>query len=336
MFIFNYFKENKMKQSKIIFLFTLITFCMPIFTSDSYENQWIAVQDTYNNVYKEIETRGLFSLDQLYLHPYWLTNKHEIRKILLAEPQRNFLKNNIISGTMVRSGIGNPQLYELCYLKHCLSKKTTEQLALFKESDFGQLSRECTEFNCSSNTLGHLFYAAKVLENQPSTIQRIIEFGSGYGNLAHIFKTIVPGATIFLIDLPEFLAFQMLFLQASMPEVSIYFHSTIPTTYQENAIHLIPVYLLENFDIKTDVFISTMALSETTETLQRLIIKKNFFDAEMSYISGQLNGWGTEHNFASHTLIVNALRNFYKNISYQPLHFVLGGLLSYEIIGKHT
>ncbi len=291
------------------------------------------MQHEYNRICNSLKKQGLEELEETHVHPYWQAEKEEIRNFILGAPESNFLSNWQIRYNMVRKEMGAAQTYEICYLEHCISEKTKKQLALFKESDFAQLDIDCYQFNCSSNTLGHLFYAAKVLENKKDLpINTIVEFGSGYGNLAHIFKTILPDSTIFLIDLPEVLAIQLLFLKATMPNVPVYFHSEACATYQEKAIHLLPIHLIKQLTINTDLFISTFALSESTQTIQRLVIKNNFFNAKMVYITGQIDGWGNL-DFVSHPIIISAVKSYCKTTQCQPMHYILGDRVSYEILG---
>lgn len=106
----------------------------------------------------------------------------------------------------------------------------------------------------------------------------------------------------------------------------------MPTIFQDSAIHLIPVYLIEKLDFQTDVFISTMALSESTYIMQKTLIDINFFGAKICYLTGQINGWGCAHNFLSEHILINAIRDKYDNFICHPFHFMLNKLESYEII----
>lgn len=302
----------------------------------SFDEQWHYMQQEYNRVLHSLHNQNFDVLEPHYIHPYWQGSCSTIQDIIFGSPKKNFLDDGQLGYDMIRRTMGVSQTYEICYLQHCISPKTQKMIGLFQESDYAQLNIDCYQYNCSSNTLGHLFYAAKVLENRNNIpLKTIVEFGSGYGNLAHIFKTILPDTTLYLIDLPELLAIQLLFLRQSMPQAPIYFHDTIPVSYQENAIHLIPVHLIEQWTINTDLFISTFALSEAPELVQKIIIKKNFFNAHMVYITGQIDGW-SNLNFVPHALLMNAVKNYYQQCCCQPTHLIFNERVSYEIIGtKH-
>lgn len=304
-----------------------------LYPIDSFDNQWSKMQQEYLRVSSSLEEQGLTSLENKYLHPYWIATKNQIQHFILNNPVRRFLDFPPIAGTMVHHGMNAPQTYEICYLEHCISEDIKFSIKSFKESNFGLLPYECQEFKCSSNSLTHLFYAAKILEvKKDAAINTIVELGSGYGNLAHIFKTLIPNATLYLIDLPELLSIQLLFLQASLPETPVYFYDHIPHTFEEKAIHLIPIHLLSQISIESDLFISTFALSEATAFLQEKIVSADFFKSKICYLTGQINGWGAAHNFCSHDFLINHMKSNYVT-NCQPLHFIFDGLLSYEIVG---
>lgn len=178
------------------------------------------MQEKYKNLCNFLHTTGLDQHESNYCHDIWKSTKQEVKTILLGNPDRFFTRHYCIWNAMVRQGMSMVQSYEALYLRDCISDKTREKLAVFHESDFLGLDRCCKEFNCSSNCLGHLYYVAKVLEYWPNeSINSIVEVGSGYGNLASVFKQIMPEATLYLIDLPELLALQYFFLKATMPDV---------------------------------------------------------------------------------------------------------------------
>ena len=266
---------------------------------EAYKEWWEKMQREYTSLCQNLAITHADEQEKQYNHTFWMGIKNQMKGLILGKPQKNLLQHSAISGQMVRTGIRETQQYEICFLKKCLTEKTNVLLNQFSETSFSRLAKECHEFNCSTNTLGHLFYAAKSLEQfENQNISTIVELGSGYGNLARVFKFMLPDSTLFLIDIPEFLAIQYLFLNMTLPNTEIIMHSSIPKSFMNKAIHLIPSCLINDLSIKTDLFISTFALSETTDTLQNLVINKRFFDCNVCYISGQLSGWN-EHNFVN-------------------------------------
>lgn len=267
-----------------------------------------------------------------YVLAQWAQARVKMRSVIEGQPNAHVLREPFIGGTMVRTGFEYPQRYEVAYLKYCTRKETYDTLKAIPETDFGDLSKECAEFKCTTNTLGHLFYAARVLEHTKKTPRVLVEFGGGYGNLARLFAHVYPDATIFIIDLPEFNALQWLFLKRALPQKNVLLHSSIPDAFQDGSIHLIPLHLLDELSINTDIFISTFGLSECPLALQDCIIEKNFFNASTCYIAGQLLGWSGLYEH--HEQLIRSIQKKYTQAMCQPFHFFSTQLMSYEVIGQ--
>jgi putative sugar O-methyltransferase len=300
----------------------------------NFIKNWSEMQISYDNLCKAFAQNNNL-LESIYLHPYWKTTKNEMAAIIRGQPDHNFLQRKPISGPMVRKGFGKTQEYEVAYLNSCLDENTQVLLKKFSDNSFGGISYDCKQFNCSVNSLGMLFYLAKILElNKGLPINTIVELGAGYGCFAHIAKQIIPDATYIIFDLPEYLVIQELFLKETLPQIEVITHTKSPTTWKGKAIHLVPIFLLSDLDIKTDIFVSTFALSESPIKVQEMVVRKNFFSASFSYITGQFNGWGSLHNFVDHLTIIKGIKNIYNNYYLQPFHNFDNQLFSYEMYGK--
>lgn len=327
--------KNKILSTLTLSLLIIATISHP-YSQEEYKEWWEKMQAEYSTLCQNLALSGADEKEKPYNHSHWVNVKNQMKNLILGTPPKKLLQQSAISGQMVRTGIRETQQYEICYLKYCTTQKTNDLLNQFSDTSFSHLARECSEFNCSANTLGHLYSAAKALEQfENPNIATIVELGSGYGNLARVFKSILPDTTLFLIDIPEFLATQYLFLHMTLPNSEIIMHSSIPESFTSKAIHLIPSCLIDNLSIRADLFISTFALSETAIPLQETVINKRFFDSTVCYISGQLSGWN-QFNFVNQSLIFNAMRNQFKKTQCQPYHTILNGLESYEIIGVNS
>lgn len=304
----------------------------PLFSGNStIQQNWADMQDNYNNLYKQLAADGLLQLEQTYCHSFWREMKENFKGFILGPCQQNFVTNPVVSANMVREwkAIGD---YETSYLKNCISSKTKMIIDKVKDTKFVDLGCDSKEFNCSATSLGHLFYAAKVIDqSDDKEIQTIVEFGGGYGNLARIFKNMLPDSTIFMIDLPELLAIQYFFLKSVLPDTEVIMHSHIPTKFKKGAIHLLPVFGIENFTISADVFISTFALSEAAEDVQNIIKKNKFYNAQICYIQGQLAG--TTLNWVRPQVVHDAMRDCYKTVFCNPSHVFVLNIPAYEMVG---
>jgi putative sugar O-methyltransferase len=298
----------------------------------SFAEQWSLMQSEYQQL--SFSAKKYDWLD--YCHPIWQDTRSEIQSLLTGSVNKKILHELVMKCMMVRADFSKMQEYEICYLQDCVSTETKTMLRQFSETDFSSLPRECSEFNCNINTLGQLFYLAKILEYTKQTYpQTIVEFGGGYGCLARITKQVLSDATIIIIDLPELIALQSLFLRNTMNDTPVFVHKEIPSSFAKGAIHLVPVYLLKNLSLETDLFISAFALSESSEIIQSLIgDTKKFFNARYLYLTGQINGWGASFKFCAHKKIFECTRSHYKTVYSQPFHLFASDLPSYEIFAS--
>ncbi len=315
------------------FIFFACSFFIEAIMSESFSNLWKDMQEDYNKL-SEIEQRDTL-FQEKFCHPFWQKTRSDIKGLIKGKPQEDFLKFSAIAGTMVRSGFNNFQKYEIDFLTFGLSEKNRKILFSHNyDTDFGNLQK-LPPFDVSANTLGHLFYIGKILEGcDISKIKTIVEFGGGYGNLARLIKQIIPQSTLILFDLPETLAIQALFLRYTLKNVRIFVHNKIPNLFKEGAIHLLPVFFVEDLNVDTNLFISTFALSESTEFLQKVMLNKRFYNADYCYIVGQVNGWGPS-KFVNHCTIISGMRDIFEDISCIPFHHgLIEAVGSYEILGK--
>jgi putative sugar O-methyltransferase len=294
---------------------------------------WKKMQTYYSELLTTLASKKDGLSDSDMCKPYWQSIRPNIQKLVEGAFNPNFLNHQDVFHNMVRSGMGSVQDYELCFLKECVSKSTKEKLQRFQDTRFSNLPVECSAFNCSVNTLGNLFYAARTVDLMEEEPQTIVEFGAGYGNLSRVYNSFFPDSTYIIIDLPEVLALQYFFLKETLPNKNIIFHTDVPKAYYKDCIHLIPVNYLKDVEFATDLFVSTFALSEASDMAQDIIHHKKFFDAKLVYIVGQLNGWDAL-NFVHHTKIHSSLRSYYKHVDCHPYHLLMEKLKSYEIIAK--
>ncbi len=301
----------------------------------SFSDQWKAMQQEYRFLSQKFNSQDS-KLEANYMHPYWKKQKKSMADLINGKEDPNFLLRSPIAGPMVRNEWSKTQDYEVIYLQYCIKDSTRKLIQSFQDTQFGGLSFRCKEFNCSINTLGQLFFFVKLLErNNFENVQTIVELGGGYGCLARVAKKIKPETTYVLFDLPEYLAIQSFYLRSTLTNTEVIIHNEVPKYFKPGAIHLVPVFFLPDIDIKADLFVSAFALSETPKTVQLMVINKKFFHATSVCLTGQLNRWGTQHNFEHHKTVFDGMHLHYKFCFAQPLHHFGGHLNSYEIYGTN-
>lgn len=316
-----------------ILIFILINFVIQNLYSESFENIWLDMQNKYDMMSKKFTDIPVRKFYALY---YYETLVRCIQNLIKGKPDINFLKNYELAGTMLRQNFDKEQVFEECFLRYCLTDKVRTKIENFKDNDKNLLPKP--SIFGSVSTLGHLFYASKIMENLKDDPKILVEFGGGYGNFARIFKNFYPDLTIVIFDIPEVIALQYLFLSYIIPGEDIVIHDgpvNMELIKNKNNINLVPVFFLEKSNIKADIFVSTFALSETPDYVRDLVINKNFFNADLTYITGQINGWketGWYNWSVDHNAILKSLRLNYNMVNCVPFHIFSQNLLSYEAL----
>lgn len=303
----------------------LTSYFFALNSADTFEEMWQKMQKEYARL-RQIENE----INNFYLvQPLWANlHRQPIINHVLGAPDKNFLNGPIV-GTMVATTISKESEN---YILKQTSPETKIKLSMFKETTFGGLKRMCPSLKCTTDSLRHLYFMARILGRKKDDIKLMVELGGGYGCLARIAKSIYPEITYIIIDLPEVLAIQSLFLPGASPEFPIKIHTQIPEQFEKGRIHLVPYYLVPKLELhNVDVFISVVALSETSEKMQNLVISKDFFGPDICYIMGQKN----HPHFLNESNIVNNVKKRYPIIEYKPYNHYYGGC--YEIMGiKNT
>lgn len=321
--------QLKNLQQGIAFCFLFGSVCC---AKDNFDVVWAEAQVLY---------RGWIRLDMStddLISPVWHRFRAPIAQALVGPPNRGILRTSSIESSMLRLGRTRTQDFEERYLTKCLTSEVRARMTRCTEAFLGPIPQESSIFKCSTNTLGHLFYLGRVLSHFPLGVLSdnggclVCEFGAGFGSLARLTKQALSNATFVLIDIPELLAVQYIYLKMTLPNCMIKAHTQIPDAFEEGCIHLFPVALLQDLNLKPDLFISTFALTEAPRCVQEMLMRKRFMDATYCYITGQLDDWGKD--FHMNAEMIAMLRAQYSIHSMNLFHiFADAGHSSYEFIG---
>jgi putative sugar O-methyltransferase len=289
-----------------------------------------AVVEQARGYYRTVQTTEEFALNQGWIHPDWQTNQQKIRNYLLGSIQEDFLHFPPILGAMVITGWRDMQYYHLAHVQSG-SEAFKRFVKGFKESRVGKPYLECTQLGVSSSTLAALYYLVRlesiwgVFANPPTVIT---ELGGGYGNFARIITEALPGTTLVIIDLPELLGIQHLFLHLNLPASKINAINHQNLAIQPNKINLLPLGMVEKVPLKTDLFYSTHALTETTPSLLDYVVtQRNYFEANRIFLAASLAA-----TFMESQEMLTKVRS---NLSHCVLHEWYTPEL-FEIIGWNT
>jgi hypothetical protein len=136
-------------------------------------------------------------------------------------------------------------------------------------------------YKTSHNSIHHLCHLIKFAEKTQcdfERIERVVEWGGGYGNLAKIFRRLKP-ATYCIVDTPLFSMVQWLTLAAALGVDSVNLLRRPGDEIQTGKVNLVPLSFVENLRIQADLFISTWALSESSKYSQDYVVSRRWFDA---------------------------------------------------------
>jgi putative sugar O-methyltransferase len=259
-----------------------------------------------------------------YLHPLWREAQPAFAALLRNGLPRDFLRHPAVAQQFCRQGFGPPQQHELAYLSHRAPalRALTARLA---ESPIGCPRIDCRERSLSANTLGMLYYFARIAERiAPSDLGAIVEFGGGYGGLCRVFLDLLPRTpTYVIVDLPEMLAMQYVYVQASSAHHRTVPHFAAPFEIVPGAVNLVPVSLAAHLDFDPDLFVSTFALSETPRRLQQQIADGGFFASAALYLVGQEIEAELWKGLAldSSSALRDAARRDFADVQIEPYHF---------------
>ncbi len=296
-----------------------------------FNTEWHNMQKTYDKLIMQIPSHY-----ETIMIPEWKKYQAIIAAFIKGTPTPNFLTHPPIMPSMVRIGFGRTQQFELNYLAHAISPKNETLFNTFKEHFIGGLGPDCPGKNFSSNALGQLFYLANILEQMDhEKVTNFIELGGGYGSLCYIVKSLIPHTTYIIIDLPEMIALQHLYLRLVLPNTPLIVHMSSGQQITPGAINLVPIFFMQNITISTDVFASHFALSECPIPTQQLIIDKKFFDAHVCFIVGEADGWGPTNAWymPKHHTVVNAIKRLFTHSFSTIYHNFDGPICSYQITG---
>lgn len=263
-------------------------------------------------------------LSRELMHPVWLEVQPFFAQLVSDGVPSDFLRVSMVKGMFYRTGFGQPQQYELTYLRNT-SEEMLNLIRPYRESPVGGPVIDCPDLDITVNSLGMLYYITRILEHlDRSKLHTIVEFGGGFGNLCRVFLDLLPSPlTYIIIDIPEMLALQYVYLRGSSHQYQVTAHTSQPVMIQSGSVNLVPVQWAASLSMTSDLFISTFALSEATMVAQTMVIRSGFFGADAIYLVGQHTDAESWHGLALESMapVRRAVSDSYSNVQLQPFHF---------------
>ncbi len=129
----------------------------------------------------------------------------------------------------------------------------------------------------------------------------IIEWGGGYGNMARIIRRMNPSVTYTIIDLPELLALQYIYLSSVDGEGNVHVvQPNITPQLAPGKINLLSSQeaVSKGGGLRCDSFISTWAITECPRNTQKFVRGNEFFGARSLFLGSLID----ESNYLTDSL----------------------------------
>lgn len=234
-------------------------------------------------IYKSIQGGNVDN----FLMPFWDKYNKQLERIFLPIPPFGFLSNPIIKSTMFVAENDVWLHNEWHFIQKIFGPKFAKKIS--SEDAVGKPKKVRDYTNSSANTIHHL-YSFAVYRGQSgkniSDFTNVVEWGGGYGNMAKLYKRINPSGTYTIIDTPLFSTIQWLYLSSIMPE-KVHILKTKKDKIISGKINILPLKFLVDTPVRSDLFISTWGLSESSKFAQDYVVKNDWFGATSFLIGFQ-------------------------------------------------
>ncbi|MEX2217732.1 MAG: hypothetical protein WD749_03150 [Phycisphaerales bacterium] len=218
-----------------------------------------------------------FPFDDL-VTPLWQRFNATMERAMLPRPRPDFLRLSVIKQTMFVDARGRWLSDQLAYLERRLGPQFVSAVA--RDAAVGRPPLALASPPASHNTVHHLTHLARFAElsgADPATLDTVVEWGGGYGNLARLLATwrAAAGATrpltYTIIDTPLFCALQWLYLSSVYGEPRVHVLRGAADAVRTGCFNLVPAGLARTLQPalgRAGLFVSTWALSECSPAAQ--------------------------------------------------------------------
>ena len=205
----------------------------------------------------------------------WVNNMNRLRELVLNHNPREFLRWNVISGTMFVSK-ARYILTELNYIKQRSDWDTLWRTAI-KEFPTGHPLPYLFYPDSSGNLIHHAYHVAQFEEKTGAQIHNtdyVFEFGGGYGSMCRLFFNLGFHGKYIIFDLPSFSALQRYFLKAiGLPVHSLdTFIKSKTGVICLSDIEQLKLLIPDHIEVSNSMFIATWSISEAPITIRDPIL----------------------------------------------------------------
>ncbi|MBN1233577.1 MAG: hypothetical protein JXA60_09520 [Candidatus Coatesbacteria bacterium] len=211
----------------------------------------------------------------------WVSNNDNLKVSFDNYPPYDFLRLNSVRNTMFVYSPGEWLEKQIQFLEQNIPYKTLKKVLY--EDPFGKPYLVSYKYITSHNSIHLLYHLCKFMNTTKSdfnAMDTVIDWGGGYGNLIKIMDRLInKKLTYIIIDTPLFSCLQWLYLSVVTNKERVNIITSKEQKVEEKKINLLPVSFLEDFELHCDLFVSTWALSESSDYSQDYVYGKDFFKA---------------------------------------------------------
>ncbi len=227
--------------------------------------------------------------DSPLLSHLWLGFNKVFEDGVLPLPKFNFLSLPVIRTTMFANPGGKYLEAELSYIEKIFPNDVLNKILIEDYVGIPPLSHY--KYLTSNNSIRHAYHLARFINTTGADIQKInsfIEWGGGYGNFAKMVTRMRHEPTTYImIDLPILSWIQWIYLTSIFGRKSVNLIKSASDSIKAGVINILPVTLVDKYELKSDIFVSTWALSESSVISQEYVYNKNWFGAKNLLIAYQ-------------------------------------------------
>lgn len=228
-----------------------------------------------------------------YSSEQWRLERPLVQRYVQRALDPSFRRSTVLGRQMVTVTPGPPHVDRYCEYLLAHDDWLAERLRRGPlESRIGRpyLQHVVGGTRYSANTIEHLYYLARLMRNTKAELpSSVIELGGGFGNLARLVQELAPHTTYIDIDYPETLALAHVNLRLNFSDLPIVVHKTHVDSIVPGAVNLVPVWLAQDVRFRPDLFLSTFALSETSDAMRELCARVAFFGCSRIYVLGSVD-----------------------------------------------
>lgn len=215
-----------------------------------------------------------------FITPLWKNFNLTIKKESLPILAFNFFRKKVFKKTMIITKHGPMLKEQLYFLESKLDKNLLKKL--LEENIIGLPILYDWKYKTSHANIHALYHWIRFNNslNLKFKNPRIIEWGGGYGNMARLlFNIFGENLEYYIVDTPIMTAIQWLYLSSVLGKDKVEILNS-DNQKPTKKIRLIPLSSADLIPQNCDLFISTWALSESTDYAQEYVKNRKWFGAE--------------------------------------------------------